>query len=221
MIKEDLSSSSKAQTNADIQTSVADNPQIYKLIYQLRYRVSIEEMKKNIPADHDNNSLYDDLDKYSTILYAAAADNIPIATVRVTWGNKNNSIYFKQYSLDRFSDFPYESLSFTSKLVIAPNWRNSNVLSLLAYHLYKLLHEKNVEFNFCHCKPEIVGIYERLGYRRYMPAFIDPNLGQQISLVLLVNDTSHLKKTRSAFWKIARKANNSSTSAIEWFNTIT
>ena len=42
---------------------IVDNQKLRRDIYRLRYRISIEEMKKTIPyADHTNRMIYDEFD---------------------------------------------------------------------------------------------------------------------------------------------------------------
>lgn len=186
----------------------------------MRYAVSIEELNKNIPADHANKMIYDDLDNHSVILYAARDDNHPIATLRITWGTSEILQQYDHFFLKQFSIFPPEVFSFSSKLVIDPQWRHKQILGLFARRSYKLFLEKNIEFNFCQSKPEIIDIYKRLGYRHYNQPFIDPNLGLQHRLVLLVNDVTYLKQVRSAFLSDINIKPNHNTSTTAWFHSV-
>ena len=100
-------------------------------IYRLRYRIYIEEMAMYITsADHDNNLLYDDLDKWGILLYAKSGSEL-IGTIRVNIGQQSEfPPDLSQFlSLKRFQKFYRENnqqiFAYSSKLMVAPHCRNS------------------------------------------------------------------------------------------------
>ncbi|MFH1729919.1 MAG: cyclic nucleotide-binding domain-containing protein [Pseudomonadota bacterium] len=183
---------------------IARSQDIKNLIYHLRYQVYIHEMGKNIfIADHKKQNLKDDLDDEGYLFYIRKAKQIA-ATVRLNFYNSSQSkAYFhKTYGLDHFLDFPLESITFSSRLIVHPDWRNTRILLHLFKYFYEEIKDRNIKFNFCTCAPYLVGLYQHLGYRRYKDNVIDPDVGYRIPMVMLANDKKYLKSVRSIFSRL-------------------
>jgi hypothetical protein len=99
---------------------------------------------------------------------------------------------------------------------VAPRWRDSPALSILFTAAFKMSKERNVRFDFCHCAPAQLQLYQRLGYRRYAANFSDKT-GLRVPMVMLLDDIRHLKRVRSPLFRIACKYENNSATAV-WFS---
>lgn len=192
-------------------------------IYRFRYQVYVEEMGRSLSkADHKRRLLYDDMDDWGLLLYARVNAEI-VGTVRLHLAFKEG---FSQelaltLAMDKFQTFRPDGgsprhLSFASKLMVAPHYRNSQVCHLLNSAYYEHCRQKGVIFNLIGCAPYLVALYERMGYRRYKSNFSVPDYGYMVPLVLVNEDVNYLHKVRSPFYRIARKLDNSPESA-EWF----
>ena len=210
---------------SDVQTeqgriTIADAGQAGLLtqVYRLRYAVSVEEMNKEVAAaDHAQREIRDEFDTASSTVLCALVDGQVIATLRLTWAGPDLPRECReQFSLELFQDFPLESISITSRLVVHKDWRGSAVLGLLFNHAYTVSRARACRVNFCHCAPALVRLYEQVGYRRYADAIIDPDVGYHLPLVMLTEDLAHLKRVGSPLLRIARRLDNSGTRP-NWF----
>ncbi|MBD3887547.1 cyclic nucleotide-binding domain-containing protein [Phormidium tenue FACHB-886] len=203
-----------------LKVQVATTPEEKQEIYQFRYKVYIEEMKKSLRyANHIEKTLKDKLDETAILLYIKFEDEI-VATVRknLLSSSSLSENISQAFAVHRFTAaFPTETISFSSRLMVAPQWRNSAVLGMIVMEFYRDARARNLQFDFSHAAPWLVPFYENLGYRRYVDNFFDEDAGLQIPMVLLMEDVEHLRAVHSPFYRVARKASNAST-AKNWFN---
>lgn len=198
---------------AIIATTLAEKQQIY----QFRYQVYVEEMQKQPrTANHQAKLLSDHLDETATLLYMTHENQI-IATLRRNIIDAS-SLSSLPASLDHIfavsqfaAAFPQARFSLSSRLMVAPAWRNSTTLGALISEAYRAAREQGILFDFLHAAPWLLAFYRTLGYRCYTNHFLDPEVGLQIPQVLVMEDLEHLKLMRSPFYRIARRYSNSST----------
>lgn len=197
---------------------VASTPSEKEEVYRFRYSIYVDEQRKSLSyADHGEKSLTDELDASSTILYIKHEGEI-IATLRKSWGgiSEYSTDLVKAYDLMMFDAFPSHTMCITSRLMVHPSFRPTAALSALFAHAYKISRERGCRFDFCNCAVERVPLMLRLGYRRYKPNFIDPDVGERVPLVGLYEDIEYLHKVRFPFIDEAlRWSNPVETSA--WF----
>jgi len=121
-----------------ITTHYATTQEEKESIYRFRYHIYVNEMGKDISdADHDKGWLYDDMDDTATLIYAKCDDQV-IATLRYNQGGQTEfSQYWSDiYQLDKFSDFPIENLSLSSRIMVAKEWRGSSALGAILAEVY-------------------------------------------------------------------------------------
>ncbi len=199
--------------------NVAKTQSEKEAVYALRYKVYIEEMDKPYEnADHVNKRLYDRLDETATLLYVTEQSEI-VGTVRINWGRDAHTLqsYAQVFLLHLFQEYLPESFSFCSRLAVAANWRKSLVTVSLFEAAYFLGREESVLFNFISCSPHLVKLFKHFGFRRYSENFDDADVGVQVPMVLLLEDSEHLHASRSPFFKDARIRENRSMPTV-WFN---
>src|SRR5262245_39940848 len=187
-------------------------------IYEFRYQVYIEEMGKPYShADHERKRLSDPLDENATLLYSERDGRI-VATVRISWGEDTTALsaFANSCSLEMFTCFPATSYSFCSRLMVHKDHRYSFLAAALSTTCYQLGRERGVQFNFVHCFPRLVRLFRRMGFRQYKEPFQDAEVGEQVPLVLVVEDIDHLKAIRSPFLLHALGLPNDSSAGI-WF----
>jgi predicted GNAT family N-acyltransferase len=191
-------------------------------IYRFRYQVYVEEMQKQPrSADHQTKTLTDALDETATLLYIMQDDQI-IATLRrnrLEHCQLPDSLEQK-LGLEQFTQaFSRSVLSFSSRLVVAPAYRNSLALGSLLLEAYRMAREQGIQFDFLHTAPWLLPFYKGLGYRCYAPHFLESDVGLQIPQVLLLEDIDYLQTLRSPLLRIARRFANRSLTR-DWFMTL-
>lgn len=160
----------------------------------------------------------DEFEESTNLIYAESNGEI-VASFRLNFGDDttlNNEIR-EDFGLDLFSDYHDSEISFTSKLVVDPRWRNTTVLAKLLDASYHLMRVKKISFDFTESTPAMVQFYEHLGYRRYKENFVDDKDGFRIPMVLITEDIENLQKFKSPFNHIAQKFDNLPVTT-EWFH---
>lgn len=198
---------------------LATTPQEKERIYQFRYRVYVEEMRKQPrEANHSQKTLTDAFDDTAMLFYITQGEEI-IATLRRNFLDSSplSESLDRGLVISRFaSAFPFSALSLSSRLMVAPAWRNLAMIGAIVLEAYREARIRGIQFDFLHAAPWLVPFYENLGYRRYTNHFLDPEVGLQIPQVLVLEDSQHLQAVRSPFARIAQSHANSPVAA-DWF----
>jgi hypothetical protein len=202
-----------------VDIDIAEDEDAINRVLQFRAKVEthINGEGKNSPPE-DIELVKDDFDDSGNLIYAESSGNV-VASFRLNFGEDTNiSDEVKEnYGLELFSDYHISELSFTSKLLVDPQWRNTTVLGKLLDASYRMMRIKKINFDFCDCAPAMVQFYEHLGYRRYKENFMDDTDGFRIPMVLIIEDIANLQKFKSPFLHVAEKFENTSVST-DWFN---
>ena len=187
-------------------------------VYRFRYQVYVDEMGKRLGyADHQLKVLTDEFDETAD-LFMVELDGEVIATARLNHADTTDvgEYWSNVYKLERWSEFPQETLSISSRLMVAEEWRGSAILGGLLLKLYSHSRERGIRFSFLNCSPSLLEFYEQLGYRRYADGFVDDDVGYHVPLVFMLEDADHLKLVHSPFWRLARSL-PSDDSGTRWF----
>ncbi|MBP2636955.1 MAG: cyclic nucleotide-binding protein [Firmicutes bacterium] len=194
-------------------------------IYRFRYQIYIEEMSKHLPeVDYENMQLHDDMDEWSTLLYAKIGSKI-IATKRITIGTIGDFSpeIIDFLSLETFAknnSMPsQQEFAFITKVMVSPVYRSSPALYLLMAKAYEICCHNHIQFIFGISHFHLLSLYEQIGCRRYYKNFFLPNNGLAVPIVLLTDDVEYLRKVRSPIFRIARKRKHLNTPACKWFES--
>lgn len=177
-------------------------------IFRFRYQIYVNEMgKRPKDADHHARTLRDEMDNAEADLLYATSDGEIVGTLRRNTLDVTQlpASWRERYRLDAFTDYPPQALSYTSRAMVAAEWRGSAIFSKLLSHMYLRGQETGVRFDFCNCAPSLIELYEQLGYRRYADAFVEHDVGYRVPLVWVVGDLEHLRAVRSPFLRTAIK----------------
>ncbi|AIF49587.1 cyclic nucleotide-binding domain-containing protein [Pelosinus sp. UFO1] len=206
-----------------IKIRIASTKREKEAIYKLRYRVYVEEMGKTpiASANHEKKKIMDVMDDQSVLLYAQLGSEV-IGTLRVTIGKIElfPSELQEIFKMQRFATFLQGSRNqkqcLSTKMMVISKYRNSQAAYLLLSKGYEVGRDEGVQFSFGGCSPQLVPLYERLGFRRLGYNFFERGFGLIIPLFLILEDLEHLQAVRSPFLRVAKKRNNSP-EAAKWF----
>lgn len=206
-----------------IKVGVATTKAEKEEIYQLRYQIYVDEMGKKpfFLVDHGRNMIFDELDKWSVLMYVEADSKI-VGTFRLTIGAAKKFPVDIQniFSMEKFQSFggggKIQNQLLSTKLAIIPEYRSSQALYLLVAEAYKICRDEQIQFSFGGCSPYLVPLYEKLGFWRFPRTFADPGYGVLVPLIMVLEDIEHLQLVRSPFLRIARKRHNDQ-EAAKWF----
>ena len=186
-------------------------------VYRLRYRVVVEEMQKRPDAaDHANKMITDHLDAVATVLYLSDGTEV-VAALRQIWApDAPESHQVRFYELDKILEVPRAAMSFTSRLIIAPQYRGTKALGVLLAAIYQEGRSKGVWLDFINCAPPLVSLYEVMGYRRFMANVLDTDVGLSVPMALVADDVEYLTRVHSPFARMAAAFPNDPTHGA-WF----
>jgi len=176
-------------------------------LFRFRYDVYVREMGKvSMPgADHAAGRLTDPEDATARLYMAHGPDGGLMGTLRVATGDGGVPETFRRLSgFERFAEFPPEAMSFTARLMVAPGARGGTAMNALVGTAYRDMLDSPVQVDFCACVPGLVDLYEHLGYRRFTDNVVDPVVGYQVPLALVLRDAEHLEAIRSPLWRMLR-----------------
>ncbi len=198
--------------DGNISLSIAETPEEREDIFRFRYRIYVEELGKYAlsSADSGNQILRDELDDTATLFQARKGGEI-VGTLRLNRGSEGllRKERFQAYDLGPFlSRYRPEELSFSSRLMVASEMRGTTVLGKILSYAYEYDLDNGVLFDFCHCEPNLVPVYQHLGYQTYTHNFEATEMGYRIPLALYLWDARHLRRTRSPFARILRQRPN-------------
>lgn len=187
-------------------------------LFGFRYRILVDEMGLELgAADHRQRLVRDEADKGAIHLFLTH-DSQVVACLRLQVGQTWDQLTDKldTYGLAPFASYGPGALSFTDMLLVAPAWRTSQMPALLLGAAYKISRRGGTVFDFCHCAPSLVSLYQKLGYRRYTRNFTDPDFGLQVPMVLVMDDVGHMADMNSPVIRLAQQYQNDSKNA-QWF----
>jgi hypothetical protein len=212
----------ETQLKDQIIIGVADTVEERQNIYRFRYNVYVEEMGKQLQTvDHENKTIKDELDDQSILLYACVNEKV-VGTIRLTVGiiEEFPPDLVEVFSMEKFRSFYIDRedkrLAFSSKVMVALEYRGSAATYLLTARLYEIAREQGLQFTFCGGAPHMIPLYEQIGFQRFLPNFVVPEYGYMIPFVFVLEDIDHLRAIRSPSTRIARKFTNS-LEASKWF----
>lgn len=209
-----------AESSPRLRVGVARTPQELEAVGRLRYRVWVEEMgnRQSAALNPATRTMIDDIDRFATTPYLADADEViaTVRTVRADVGAQTKYAHF--YALDGMDDVRREETSFTSNLVIAPEWRGTRALGTLLDAFYDSIRRQVVWLDLIHCRPSLVALYEMIGYRRFTQKVLDTEVGLRIPMALVADDVAYLTKVHSPLARLAQPFDNDPRHAA-WFAT--
>ena len=210
-----MSSAPKMPKNMSVRIAHDDADRMR--IYRFRHSVLVRELHGNPPGRDDNNGIVrSQMDDTSTILYLGSDKEI-MGTVRLSYAlvTPIPPRLYDAFQLELFDEFSDADLAMTSAWAIAARWRDTPALAILLGAAFKMCLERKILFDFSHCSPAQLQLFQRLGYRRYGPNFSDES-GLRVPLVMLLEDNRHLRQVKSPLFRIASDYPNNSNSAV-WF----
>ncbi len=190
--------------------SIARTPPEREGIYRFRYRVYVEELKKNLPdADHDRKWLRGEEDEasYSTLLYTGTPDEVT-GTVRIrAWGpGEIPPKLFEMLSLERFPGIEELRVAEIGRLMIRSTLRGKMLLpSLMRSGFEHMAKERRSDLAFVFCLPGLVRHYRALGARPYGGRLVRLPTGTMIPMVIVMSDHRHFRRCGSIITSLAKE----------------
>ena len=179
-----------------MQVRVAETPQEREDIFRFRYKVYVEDLKKEVPgADHAGKLVRDEEDEPGLLLYISDEAGNVVGTLRLNRLSKGVSGDLGDlYGLEQFSAVPAAQIAVASRFIVSAEAPAAG--SALSQHALGWALEHAIKLVFSYCSPHLVGPYEQLGFRRYKDNFNDP-MGYRVPMLLVLFDKDHLRRIGS------------------------
>ena len=179
-------------------------------IFGLRYEIYVEEMGKSPPeADHRHRWIRDSLDPVARLYGLRNPEGKLVGTLRLNLlgdlDDPDSQLgVMAKALLPVLEHVSWQSISYTSRLMLQAECRGGTALGLLFNRCYGDAIEAGIRLDVCHANPGLVELYEQLGYRRFCSGIDWPGIGYQVPMLLALNDVSHLKISRSPLMRHPR-----------------
>lgn len=182
-----------------LHTGVAAGRDEARQCFALRYAANVADGKQGGFLDHSQRVVTDELDEIATIHWIKDDERI-VGTMRSVWGGDAIPTHYRDwYALDQFTDLEPGEVAFTSRLIIMSDYRKSPALQLLLDACYRSGRRKGVRIDFMHASPELIGLYERVGYQCFRAGVIDTDVGHHVPMLLTADAHGWLEAIRSPF----------------------
>jgi predicted GNAT family N-acyltransferase len=181
---------------------LASEPDDLEAIYQFRYRVYVEEMRRHqFHADHSAKRIEDPLDR-GAANFAAFQDDEVVGTVRVNFPRTSSIEYYEAF-MDMCSAgcFHPSATSICTRLMVAPRLRGTSLAMRLTQASYEFGLRNQIRYNFIDCEDHLIGFFVRLGYILHRRAE-HPEYGMGNVMRLDLLDRARLVRQRSPFLAI-------------------
>lgn len=169
-------------------------------IEHFRYSVYINELEKPLPwANHQKKTLADPLDKEGFHFYSLNKQGEVASCGRLHYGKSLPGNVAKNLNLERFIDGYKGKVAYISKLMTASTMRSGILTARLMGSMYVHSREQGCVLGFCHASPELSNLYINLGLHVLESSFIDPYVGSQVPLALILEDEHQFSNKKSIF----------------------
>lgn len=199
-----------SQPSPSIRVVGASTPEERRLVYQLRYKVFVEEQHYKIPDTTPERGVYSDSDEGAWLALAHDGDT-PIGTLATnSWrlGGLDDALVEHLHLLHFAERFSRDSISVMHKAMLLERYRGSTAFMQMVAVALQSTQTTSSRFIFCDCAPALVHFYERLGFRRYAPHFYHDRTGiLAVPMVLALGDHEHLARVGSPVLALVRALN--------------
>lgn len=167
-------------------------------MYKLRYRIYIEELKKNLPwADHGKKHLPDPHDCGAAHFAVSRLGGQPVGCARLHLGTSIPAELLEAMQVKEFVERDGYRCGYVSKLMVDRSLRGKGASLLMMMRMIEYGAASGGQYALFHCNPKLCRLYERYGFRRFGEPFDMAHVGTQICMVNLFGDADHFARVQS------------------------
>jgi predicted GNAT family N-acyltransferase len=172
-------------------------------IYKFRYETFVVRQGKAVAsANHKAGLLSEPVDEAAKNFFVSDQDGQIIACSRGAIGRCSEELYGPLH-LDKFQRFAKEELYFVSRMISHPQKPSGPALLNIMLAMYKDARDNGTRIGIAHCRPELVKLYSKLGWRPYAAEFTDDIIGKQIPILLVGEDVNWIKSANRFLYELA------------------
>ncbi|MBF0406394.1 MAG: cyclic nucleotide-binding domain-containing protein [Candidatus Riflebacteria bacterium] len=177
-------------------------------VYSFRYSQYVERLKKIVPGiDHQKKIVYEphDAEAEHYVVYDPSGEIFAALTVTPFGASGFDEEFRNKLELGKwFSAFSSKSLVLMHQLVISPEIHNAPFLQELVFFAFEKSISSGVECFIIYCEPNLIRLFEKMGFRRYTDKFC--NISGNIRIpIFLLTDPRYVKQINSVLKLIYQK----------------
>jgi predicted GNAT family N-acyltransferase len=178
--------------------SIVEKASEMEKVYRLRYRIYIEELKKDLPwADHAQKRLPDPYDSGAIHFAVCRLGGHPVGCARLHLGTAIPKDPLEEMDIVHLVQRDGFRCGYVSKLMVDRSLRGKGASLLILMRAIEYGAAAGAEYGVFHCHPKLCRLYERYGFRRFGKPFEMAHVGIQICMVNLFGDVDHFVKVGS------------------------
>lgn len=175
-------------------------------VYQLRYRVFVEEIGARASQnDHARRALSDALDSNEVLLGAFDSDRL-VGSVRGNLAEDCPAFLHSKYDLRPLIDAHPRLVTVTTRMVIDRDYRYGLLGARLSKAIFERHLNRGMHYDCIDCQEHMRLFFLRLGYRPGADPFIHPDSGRtHFPMIMDYTDLAHFVAIRSPFAQLAAR----------------
>ena len=179
-----------------------------RIAARLRYQVFVEEMGQSYPEATPETGIAEPRDAQSAVFLAYDGEEA-VGTMTIDWWGQvepssEDTEHFGLWAFARA--FSPRSLAVIRKAAVTQACRSSAVFMRLISAVVDFGYSRpEIRLVFLQCSAERVPLYERLGFRRYAPAFCNAHTGRASQpMCYVMGDHDHLSRICSPLLRLVK-----------------
>ena len=173
---------------------------------RFRYEVYVKELNRPQKyANHDDQTITDPLDSFSTNIVARDGDNI-VACLRASFCRDGDIGHYKDFYRvgNYFSSF--EEITIVTQLMISKKCRKYRIAKLMCETVYEYALMNDIQHGFIDCNEPLESMFNKLGFKTL---FRDNHYDYGLVNVMLLDlhDIEHLRIINSPFARVYNRIN--------------
>lgn len=182
------------------------SPDELEAVGRLRYDVYTRELDRRPPGVDDQRGVLIDAEDAVSMVFGAYADGELAASFRATPIDQlaPDSHWRALYQCSKFP-VAESAQMMLSRLVVSPKHRATLVAPQLFSHAYAAGREAGAELCFIVAAPNMVPLYQVLGFRRYRDGISDTDAGFRLPMVLICGDWAHFEAVKSPLLALVKQ----------------
>lgn len=167
-------------------------------VYAFRYSVIVTELQVMVPTANRERRTVADPEDQTGHLFAAFEDGAVVGTGRVNFLRDGLvEPHATLLGFTKLSRAERDVVSVSSRYLVAADRRGSTVAGRIMHVWYPFCRAAGVEWDYILVKPELGGMYRRLGWLPYGAPVRHPEVGEVVPMRLHLNDEDHLRSISS------------------------
>lgn len=187
----------------------AETDDDFKLSFQLRYKIYVEEMGRlKGESDEMLRELRDERDQSARILIARKDQKV-VGTMRILWGGDKDfdRHQTKMYNISPFlKSLHVNEICIIERLMVDKDCRGSSVMLRMYKEALQFIIKNRIELMLLASEPHHMNHYQRLGAKAFAKLRMYEGIGPVVPMAQAMGDFDYQKKVHSPFSMLSKKS---------------